>query len=239
MTKRMMSLGDPRLRGMNDTQWVFELEAMNLQEKERYDDLRMISNLLKKEVITMLGLNQLPVEDPHTKLLRRPEDHECLPLIAFIGSEVALSTIKQKQEELENQEHVQQQLAALDPLTGSSEPVDLGINEMSPEQLDEFMKDEGDVEFENAPADFLKSMQWGGHDTQALLEHLVLSKDDLGEDPLNPSPGRTIRQARADVKSQLRSKRQVQGIDVEEIDLGSKTPKDPEGEKPAVILEVK
>ena len=235
----MMCLGDPRLQGMNDTQWVFELEAMNLQDKERYDDLRLLADIVKKQVINMLGLNLLPVEDETTHLLRQPEENECLPLAVMVGRDDILMAIKQRQEEYQTQEKVREQLAASDVLQDTGESVDTGVVEMTPEELDAFMEDEGDVEFENAPEDFLKTMQWGGRGTQMMLENLVLLKDDLKEDPLADSPARTIGKARSDMKAARRQKTEVSSIEVEEVELTSARGAGVKSDRPTVTLEVK
>jgi len=232
----MLPVGDPRLKGMNDTQWVFELEAMNVQEKQHYDDIRMISENVRRQVISMLGLNLLPVEDPETKLLRPPEDHECLPLVALIGRDDALQTIKTRQDEYQVQREVQKQLEASSPIRGSKK--DTGVVELSPEELETFMQDEGDVEFENAPEDILKAMKWGGKESQMLLESLVLSKDDLGDDPLVEAPARTIGQVRNDWRSK-KGKPEVQKIEVEEVNLKGSGAAAPKEGRQAVTLDVK
>lgn len=233
-----MCLGDPRLKGMNDTQWVFELEAMNLQDKERYDELRMLSDITKKQIISMLGLNLLPVEDEKTGLLRQPEEHECLPLAVMLGRDDILAAIKQRQDEYRTQEEVREQLEVSDVLTGSGKREDTGVVEMSPDELEEFMNDEGDVEFENAPEDFLKSMKWGGRDTQTLLENLVLSKDDLGDDPLEELPARTLGKARSDIKGSLKKRTVVNSIEVEEVELRSTKGHEVKSDRPAVTLDI-
>lgn len=233
-----MCLGDPRLKGMNDTQWVFELEAMNLQDKERYDDIRMLSEITKKQIISMLGLNLLPVEDEKTGLLRQPEEHECLPLAIMLGRDDILAAIKERQEQYHTQEEVREQLEASDALRGPSEKPDTGVVEMTPEELDEFMQDEGDVEFENAPEDLLKSMKWGGRGTQMLLENLVLSKDDLGDDPLVDLPARTLGKARLDIKDSLKKRPVVSGIEVEEVELRSTKGSGVKSDRPVVTLDI-
>lgn len=233
-----MCLGDPRLKGMNDTQWVFELEAMNLQDKEKYDDLRMLSDITKKQIISMLGLNLLPVEDEKTGLLRQPEEHECLPLAIMIGRDDILAAIKERQEQYGTQEEVRAQLESSDALMGSGKAEDTGVVEMSPDELEEFMKDEGDVEFENAPEDLRKAMKWGGRDTQMLLENLVLSKDDLGDDPLEDLPARTLGRARSDIKDSLKTRPVVSGIEVEEVELRSTKGLEVKSDRPVVTLDI-
>lgn len=231
-------MGDPRLKGMNDTQWVFELEAMNLQDVERLDDLRVLSKIVRHQVVTMLGLNILPVEDEETHLLREPEDSECLPLVAFIGREDILTAIKQKRDEYENQQVVQAQLRASDPLRGPGKKVDTGVVEMSPEELEQFMNDEGDIEFENAPEDLLKAMRWGDKGSQMLLENLVLSKEDLGDDPF-ASKARTIGKAREDLLKPYKKRGAASAVQIEEIDLGLRADRPADEQRPIVTLDVK
>jgi hypothetical protein len=234
----MMCLGDPRLKGMNDTQWVFELEAMNLQDKERYDELRLLSDITKKQIISMLGLNLLPVEDEKTGLLRQPEENECLPLAIMLGRDDILSAIKDRQEQYHTQETVRAQLEESDAIRGPSERVDTGAVELTPEELEEFMKDDGDVEFENAPEDLLKAMKWGGRDAQMLLENLVLSKDDLGDDPLKDLPARTLGKARSDIKDSLKKRPVVSSLEVEEVELRSTKGSEVKSDRPVVTLDI-
>ena len=235
-----MSLGDPRLKGMNDTQWLFELEAMNLQDKERYDDLKLMSEVVKKQVISMLGLNLLPVEDEETGLLRQPKEHECLPLALLMGREEVVMAIKERQEAFRVQEEVRSQLQESGESLGSSESENKsGVVEMSPEELEEFMKDEGDAEFENAPEEVYKALNWGGKGTQFFLENLVLAKEDLGDDPLEEKPVRKIGEARQDLKASLRKPSAAHPIEVEEVDLTPTKPTAVNSNRPIVTLDIK
>lgn len=234
-----MCLGDPRLKGMNDTQWVFELEAMNLQDKEHYEDLRLFSDIVKKQIVALLGLNLLPVTDEKTGLLRQPEDNECIPLIIGIGRDDILTAIKERQEEYHVQQEVASQLRSSDSLVGDGLPEDSGVVEMTPEELEEFMHDEGDIEFENAPEDILKAMNWGGKSTQMMLESLVLSKEDLGDDPLKSAPARTIGEVRQDIKKRLKKNPVVSKIEVEEVQLSSSNRDAVKSERPVVTLDTK
>jgi hypothetical protein len=225
---------------MNDTQWIFELESMNLQEKQRYDDIRTISEAVRKQVVSMLGLNLLPVEDERTGRLRLPGDEECLPLVLLIGNDNVLAAIKSRTEEYINQQEVLQQLEVADVARKDGVTVNTGVAELTPEALEAFMKDEGDVEFENAPEDLLKAMNWGGRDTQMLLENLVLSKDDLGDDPLVEKSARTIGRVRSDIKNQYGKKvLEPQGApELEEVDLGLSKPTPKVDDRPVVTLDV-
>jgi hypothetical protein len=241
LTKRMIPIGDPRLKGMNDTQWVFELESMNLQEKQRYDDIRTISDAVRRQMVSMLGLNLLPLEDEKTGKLRLPEEDECLPLALLIGNDNVLTAIKSRTEEYLNQQAVLQQLSVTEEARKDGKAVDTGVVEMSPEELEAFMNDDGDVEFENAPEDLLKAMKWGGRDTQVLLENLVLAKEDLGDDPLKEKDARTIGAARQDLKKRYGKKtvESRQEVEVEEVDLGLSPSTSEQEKRPVVTLDVK
>jgi hypothetical protein len=237
----MIPIGDPRLKGMNDTQWVFELESMNLQEKQRYDDIRTISDAVRRQMVSMLGLNLLPLEDEKTGKLRLPEEDECLPLALLIGNDNVLTAIKSRTEEYLNQQAVLQQLSVTEEARKDGKAVDTGVVEMSPEELEAFMNDDGDVEFENAPEDLLKAMKWGGRDTQVLLENLVLAKEDLGDDPLKEKDARTIGAARQDLKKRYGKKtvESRQEVEVEEVDLGLRPSTSEQEKRPVVTLDVK
>ena len=172
-------------------------------------------------------------------MLRQPDENECLPLAVMIGRDDILKAIKERQEEYQVQEKVREQLAASDVLQSTGEPVDTGVVEMTPEELDAFMSDDGDVEFDNEADELLKTMQWGGRGTQAMLENLVLLKDDLGDDPLADLPARTIGKARSDLKASRKKKTEVSSIEIEEVDLTSARGAGVKSERPTVTLEVK
>lgn len=211
MTKRQIPIGDPRIRGMNDTQWVFELEAMNKEDSERYKDIQMMADIVREQVAGMLGLNLCPVQDEATGLLRMPSSHEIMPLALMTGRDDVLTMIKERHEELATQEEVRAQLSA------EGKEYDNGIVELSPEELEAFMDDPGDVEFDSTPEDLKKAMGWGDGLTQVYLENLVLNKDDIDEGTLD-AEARTIGQARADIRG-AHAQAMAGGCEIEEVDI--------------------
>lgn len=214
MTKRQVPIGDPRIKGMNDTQWVFEMEALNKEDSERYEDIRMMAEVAKDQFVSALGLNLCPIEDPVTGLLRMPESHEIMPLAVMTGRDDVLGMIKERHEDFINQEEVRAQLAQ------EGEDYDDGIVELSPEELQQFMEDEGDVEFDSTPEELKKSMGWGDGLTQAYLENLVLNKDDVEEGTLDVA-ARTIGEARADIRKEHAEKKAAppEMPEAEEVDI--------------------
>jgi hypothetical protein len=129
-------MNDPRITELNETQLFLEVEAINLEEERKYEDLGLIAKAAKKAIINLLGLNLLPIEDSETKLLRMPEDHEILPLIMFIGHEGILKGLSEKVQDLEAQELALKQV---------EEEKKSGKEEISTDEFLDFM--ESDLEF--------------------------------------------------------------------------------------------
>lgn len=172
---------------------------MNREDERKYEELRTITTVVKKSVINMLGLNLMPMEDEETGLLRLPEDHESLPLIYGLGSPETVSAILKKREEYFIQEQTRLQVDSGEmPVAAGHEPV----QELTPEELDEFMK--GDIDFENDPDELKESLAWGSQETQQFLESLVLVKDDIDPTSMEPQRARTIGQMRRDVRKQVK-----------------------------------
>ena len=217
MTKRQIPIGDPRVKNLNDTQWVFELEAMNKEDTDHYKDLSKISEMVKEQLANMLGLNVIPIEDPNTGYLRMPEPDEFVPLSLLLGNDQVLEHAKKQLDEFYTQENVKKQLGHEDvfpEVVGEAEHV----QELTPEELEAFMQYEGDVEADATPAGLAAAMAWGGKQNQVMLEHLVLAKDDLNDDVTEPQQVRTIGQVRADLMQEAASRKQP-GILSEEVEL--------------------
>jgi len=195
---------------MNDTQWVFEMETIRQEESKRYEDIRMMADIVRDQMVRMLGLNLCPVEDPETGLLRMPEGHEMMPLAVMTGRDDVLQIIRERHEELMTQEDVRAQL-------GPGAPEDAGgIVELTPEELQSFMDDSGDVEFDSTPEELQKAMGWGDAFSQQYLESTVLNKDDIEEGTLDAA-ARTIGQARADIRREAAKNRESEVAPVETI----------------------
>lgn len=124
---------------MNETQWAFEYESLNIVDEQKYEDLSLMAKAAKKAAIQLLGLNILPVKDEKTGLLRIREDHEVVPLLAAICREEVAKEIAERFEDLQVQESVQEQLKL---------EAESGIN-MTAEAFDEFMS--SDIDFVDEP----------------------------------------------------------------------------------------
>lgn len=130
-----MLINDPKILELNETQLFFEAESINIEAEKKYEDMALVARAAKKAVISLLGLNIMPVEDSVTGLLRMPEDHEVIPLIAAIGHEGILKEVKQRFEDMEAQD------LALDQVDKEKE---LG-EEVATDDFLEFM--DSDLEF--------------------------------------------------------------------------------------------
>jgi hypothetical protein len=218
---------------MNDTQWLFELEAMNKEEFDGLEQKRKMADIFKRQVISMLGLNMCPIEDEVTGLLRLPNDDEVLPLAALIGRDDVLKLIDERREEFLNQERAQAQLAGecVDLHDGMSPgfhgvPHDgISMPELTPEELEEFMSDEGDVEFENTNPEVAKALNWASPLDRAVMENVVLVKDDDDSDPNTLTPNksaRTVGQLRDELRQRaLDEKAESVASTFEEVDIVS------------------
>lgn len=194
---------------MNDTQWVFELESMNLEDEEKLGRANDIAEIIREEVLSLLGLNLMPVEDEKTGLLRRPEPEECVPLALAIGRDDFCQMVLEKRQEFATQETERLKLEQ-ESVRSYAGPVpdEDGFVEMTADELDEFMKSDSDIEFENTPEEVQQLLNWGSQETQLYLENLVLNKDDIDEGSMEPQRARTIGQARQDLIKEVQQERQ-------------------------------
>jgi hypothetical protein len=53
----------PEVKEMNDTQWLFELESLYAKEEQRYEEIQVLSEVARKGLVSILGLNLMPVEE--------------------------------------------------------------------------------------------------------------------------------------------------------------------------------
>ena len=168
---------------MNDTQWLFELESLYAKEEQRYEEIQVLTDVARKGLVSILGLNLMPIEEEvpvedrdieyvgaigedkvFTKL-RQPKDHEFLPLSILMGREEIIAEIVKRQQELQDQDE-------LDAKEESGESV-----HMTPDELDDFMNDgldDGDMVFLDSAVDLEKKMLWESEETQKINRALVL-----------------------------------------------------------------
>ncbi len=208
-----MPLGDPRLRDMNDTQWLYEIECTNMQEEARYEELKDITKAIKMEVQSMLGLNINPVEDPKTGLLRLPDENEYTPLLMVTGPAEYLKSVGERIEQYRVQEQVHADLQSevdgvpTSTTSGVSEQGaigDIAYEDVTVEDLEAFMDEaSSDAEFENTPEELERMEGWDSTSNRFMADHMVLSKEDLDEhEPDVQGFARTIGQFREYKKSE-------------------------------------
>jgi hypothetical protein len=210
LSRRKIPLGDPRIKNMNDTQWVFELESMNLEDEHKFNEIKSITTMIKDGAIGLLGLGGMPIEDEETGLLRQMKSGEFVPLSLIMGRDDVLQMVMEKQEEFRNQEEQRKALELEGFATGGRiQDVDVGVSEMTPDELEEFMQGD-EPEFENTPEELKKMMEWGSPETQSYLENLVLNKDDIEENSTEPQRARTIGKARRDLIQQVNEQKKAE-----------------------------
>ncbi len=128
-------INDSQLDRMNDTQWLFEIEALNIEEERKYEDMALVAQAAKKSVINMLGLNLLPTKDDDTGLLRMREDHEIVPLVMATCREDFAKDVVEKFQDMQSQELALNQV----------EEEQKSGEEQTAEEFDDFMN--ADLEF--------------------------------------------------------------------------------------------
>ncbi len=178
---------------------------MNLDDERKFEEMRTVTTLVKDGAINLLGLNGAPIEDEETGLLRPMGSGEFLPLALLIGRDDVLQGVHEQWGQYRNQEEERAKLQAEGIVTGVK-PKDAGVNEMTPDELDEFM--EMEPEFDNTPEELQQMMNWGSPDTQFYLENLVMNKDDIDEHALERQPARTVGRARKDLINKVKAEQQ-------------------------------
>lgn len=149
---------DPRVRSMNDTQWLMEAESLFLEEEKKYKELGLIAEVVKKTLATYLGLNIMPVQDEETGLYREPEDHEIIPLSVLCGRPEILEGVINKRKEMMVQEEI------------GEESKSGAFEELTPEELDETMSD---IDFLSDPIDMEKVLAWNSPASKYVQENIV------------------------------------------------------------------
>jgi hypothetical protein len=198
---------------MNDTQWLFELESLYAKEEQRYEEIQVLSEVARKGLVSILGLNLMPVEEdiPLESIdeeyvgaiggeriltkLRHPKDHEFLPLSILMGREEIIAEIIKRQQELHDQEE-------LDSKEESGE-----IVHMTPEELDAFMNDgvdEGDMVFLEDAVDLEKQMIWQSEEIQKINKALVKPMSDKDNDLLELDEAASNRRPIKEIKKRSR-----------------------------------
>jgi hypothetical protein len=102
-------LNDPVVKGMNDTQWLWEFEAYAQSQEARYDEYRVVMDAWKSMLVGLLGLNLMPVEEEEGGRLRMPTQDEIMPLALIMGREEVVSTISKRLEDFKSQGEVDYQ----------------------------------------------------------------------------------------------------------------------------------
>jgi hypothetical protein len=120
---------------MNETQWLFEHESINIEDERKYEELALMAGAAKKAVIHMLGLNVLPIQDEETGRLRMREDHEIVPLLPTICREGIAAVLAESINDMNAQDEALAQI----------EEAEISGSDMSVDEFLEFM-DGGDMQ---------------------------------------------------------------------------------------------
>lgn len=194
-----MLISDPAAQAMNPTQWLFELEGLALKDERHYEDVKTFFTVGRRSLIELLGLNIMPVEHEEIDAsgakvvrLKRPEEHEITPLSIFCGNEGVLSKVSELHEAYNKQKELDTK-------------VDQGkIVEMTPEELDEFMREgseEGDIAFlDDDPETLEKKLKWRSQENVDILKALVKPLEEKDKDLIS-DPSKVLLKAK---KSKVR-----------------------------------
>jgi hypothetical protein len=165
---------DPSVAKMTPTQWLFELESLAVLDERRYTDIADLFKLGRDSLIDLLGLNIMPIETmehdedgTEYSVLRRPKEHEILPLSLLCGSESIISEVLEKNKQYLEQEELNSSISK--------------ANVPDVEELEEFFGTEDDLEFPDDPVALEKMLKWNSESTKATLKSMVEpmeSKDD-------------------------------------------------------------
>ena len=158
-------MNDPLLWGMNSTQVLAELEHLHIEKERREDELLIIGKFVRNAMVNMLGLNLMPIEDPETGLFRRPNENEIIPLVAMIGNSELLKVMSERHDALLEQEKLEEE----------GIPVGEDIQEMSPEELDDYLNE--DLQFVS-DEELEKRLVWNDPHTQNLIKQVVKIRED-------------------------------------------------------------
>ena len=181
MAQKGILVSDPSVKDMTDTQWLFEFEGLYHKDEKRLEEYKAISSIVKRSIISLLGLDLFPVEEkqgvgPDGEPIvryRMPEDHEILPLSIFVGKEELLSEIVKRHKEIKIQEEIDAEERSFD------ENEDLVFNDLD-EVEEYFNDDDSDISFTDDPSFMHKRSVWKSEETQRYLENMVhdISKKD-------------------------------------------------------------
>lgn len=170
-------VSDPSVNAMNETQWIFELEALNSKDERKFEETKLMADIVKKNVIALLGLDLMPVEevvgeDPNGEKIvryRRPEEHEIMPLAAFMGREEVMSAVAKRHEEMQIDQSIE--LEGVEESSGLSEKAVVE----TPEDLDALFMDT--PIFLEDPEVVRKRAIWNDPQTQQELAAMVIPMD--------------------------------------------------------------
>jgi len=154
----------------------------------------LASKAAKKMVVNLLGLNLVPVTDQETGNLRRPEDHEIIPLAMLTASPEMLKTIIEQ-----NQALVEQ-----DEALESDE--DQKVTELTPDELDAMFSD--DLVFLNNPEELEKKLVMESPETKRLVEQLVTIRDD------GPPKAEELSENSDEIKDSVKTSVKIESDDV-------------------------
>jgi len=103
-------INDPIVQSMNDTQWLFEFESYAQSKEARYEEYKVIMDAWRNMLISLLGLNLLPIEEEEGGRLRMPTQDEIMPLSLIMGREEVVSHISKKLEDFRMQSDVDESM---------------------------------------------------------------------------------------------------------------------------------
>ena len=176
LSRKKILISDPNIQTMNDSQWLFELESIYMTEEKRYDDITDMFKLIKRALVSILGLNVMPISEtvgeddfgePIIKLRQATED-EFLPLSMLCGSPEILSEVVKQIDALRKQTEVDETLDKEEPI--SIEAFEARVNEAMNANIPEF--------FDN-PEEMKKYMYQNNPINKAILESMVKPLDTM------------------------------------------------------------
>lgn len=170
-----MLITDPTVGMMNPTKWLFEYEALCMQEEQKYEDVVNLYKATRTGLINILGLDLLPIEGEDGKL-RRMKDGEFIPLSMLIAREDIMTLLSERLEDLKTSEEVDKEIES-------------EIEEMTSEELEGFIKE--DIVFLDDPEEMKRRLAMASPESKWVLKTVIKPLPVSAEEAALPKVAKT------------------------------------------------
>lgn len=127
-----------------------------MQEEQKYEDIVNLFKAVRTGLITILGLDIMPIEDEDGRL-RRPKENEYMPLSMMIANESIMNLLSERTEALKTQDDV-------DDAVERDE-------DLSVEELDSFIQE--DIVFLDDPEELKKRLAMAAPESKWVAKNVI------------------------------------------------------------------